>query len=83
MSDLCYPSTFSGLAQRLGFRATTAGGLVEFRNPFGLENWTLPVLEITVISRRGAGPGVRHRAAASAQLTPPTWCCGSAPSPTC
>lgn len=48
MSDLCTP-TFSGLAERLGFSCDTAGGLVEFRNPFGLENWTLPVLEITVI----------------------------------
>ena len=48
MSDLCTP-TFAGLAQRLGFSCDTAGGVVEFRNPFGLENWTLPVLEITVI----------------------------------
>ncbi|WP_166902245.1 hypothetical protein [Mycobacterium sp. DL440] len=48
MSDLCTP-TFSGLAERLGFSCDTAGGLVEFRNPFGLENWTLPVLELTVI----------------------------------
>ncbi|WP_273732552.1 hypothetical protein [Mycolicibacterium septicum] len=48
MSDLCAP-TFSGLAERLGFSCDSAGGLVEFRNPFGLENWTLPVLEITVI----------------------------------
>ncbi len=31
------------------FSCDTAGGLVEFRSPFGLENWTLPVLEITVI----------------------------------
>lgn len=49
MSDLCTP-TFSGLAERLGFSCDTAGGLVEFRNPFGLENWTLPVLEVTVIA---------------------------------
>ncbi|WP_139334873.1 hypothetical protein [Mycobacterium sp. GA-1841] len=48
MSDLCTP-TFSGLAERLGFSCDTAGGLAEFRNPFGLENWTLPVLELTVI----------------------------------
>ncbi|WP_102144693.1 hypothetical protein [Mycobacterium hubeiense] len=48
MSDLCTP-TFADLAARLGFSCDTAGGLVEFRSPFGLENWTLPVLEITVI----------------------------------
>ncbi len=48
MSDLCSP-TFAGLAQRLGFSCDTAGGLVAFRNPLALENWTLPVLEITVI----------------------------------
>jgi hypothetical protein len=48
MSDLCSP-TFADLAARLGFSCETAGGLVEFRNPFALENWTLPVLELTVI----------------------------------
>ncbi|GJF11118.1 hypothetical protein NGTWS0302_35130 [Mycolicibacterium cyprinidarum] len=48
MSDLCTP-TFAELASRLGFSCDTAGGLVEVRNPFALENWTLPVLEITVI----------------------------------
>lgn len=48
MSDLCTP-TFADLAQRLGFSCETAGGLVELRNPFALENWTLPVLELTVI----------------------------------
>ena len=49
MSDLCAP-TFADLASRLGFSCDTSGGLVEFRNPFGLENWTLPVLEVTVIA---------------------------------
>ena len=49
MSDLCTP-TFADLAARLGFSCETAGGLVEFRNPLGLENWTLPVLEVTVIA---------------------------------
>ncbi|ADT98987.1 MULTISPECIES: hypothetical protein [Mycolicibacterium] len=48
MSDLCTP-TFADLAARLGFSCETAGGLVEFRNPFALENWTLPVLELTVV----------------------------------
>ncbi|PQD98450.1 hypothetical protein CYL16_22290 [Mycobacterium sp. EPG1] len=48
MSDLCTP-TFADLAARLGFSCETAGGLVEFRNPFALENLSLPVLELTVI----------------------------------
>jgi len=48
MSDLCTP-TFADLAGRLGFSCDTAGGLVAVRNPFALENWTLPVLELTVI----------------------------------
>ncbi|PRC43568.1 hypothetical protein C6A85_000000104695, partial [Mycobacterium sp. ITM-2017-0098] len=48
MSDLCTP-TFADLASRLGFSCDTAGGVVEFRSPFALENWTLPVLELTVI----------------------------------
>ena len=48
MSDHC-SSTFERLATELGFSCRTAGGLVEFRNPFGLENWTLPVLEVVVI----------------------------------
>ena len=48
MADLCSP-TFDQLATELGFSCAEAGGLVEFRNPFGLENWTLPVLEWTII----------------------------------
>jgi hypothetical protein len=48
VSDLCAP-TFEQLAERLGFSCAEAGGLVELRSPFGLENWTLPVLELTVI----------------------------------
>ncbi len=47
MSELCTP-TFADLASRLGF-LDTAGGLVEVRNPVALQNWTLPVLELTVI----------------------------------
>jgi hypothetical protein len=47
-SQLCTP-TFADLAARLGFSCDTAGGLIAVRNPFALENWTLPVLEITVI----------------------------------
>lgn len=48
MSELCSP-TFADLAERLGFSCDEAGGLVEFRNPFGLENWTLPVLEVLIV----------------------------------
>ncbi|WP_230329314.1 hypothetical protein [Nocardia aurantiaca] len=48
MADHC-ASTFDQLATSLGFSCDTAGGLVEVRNPLALENWTLPVLELTVI----------------------------------
>jgi len=48
MADLC-TSTFADLATRMGFSCDEAGGLVVLRNPFGLENWTLPVLEVTVV----------------------------------
>ncbi|MDH6244492.1 hypothetical protein [Mycobacterium sp. OTB74] len=48
MSDLC-TSTFADLAGRLGFSCDTAGGLIKVRNPLQLENWTLPVLELTVV----------------------------------
>ncbi|MFF0816176.1 hypothetical protein ACFYVR_13650 [Rhodococcus sp. NPDC003318] len=48
MADLCSP-TFADLATRLGFSCAEAGGLVEFRSPTTLENWTLPVLEFTVV----------------------------------
>ena len=47
-SDLCSP-TFSDLAVRLGFSCEEAGGMMEFRSPTALENWTLPVLEYTII----------------------------------
>lgn len=49
MPDLCTP-TYADLAARLGFSCNTAGGLVKVRNPLHLENWTLPVLELTVIT---------------------------------
>ncbi|WP_280236723.1 hypothetical protein [Nocardia cyriacigeorgica] len=48
MSDLCTP-TFADLAARLGFSCDEAGGTVGFRNPAALENWTLPVLELTIV----------------------------------
>ncbi|MEO8815306.1 MAG: hypothetical protein ABI307_15315 [Mycobacterium sp.] len=49
MSDLCAP-TFEKLASELGFSCGQTGGVVSFRSPFGLENATLPVLEVTVIT---------------------------------
>src|SRR4051812_17497488 len=49
MSDLC-AATFVDLAARLGFSCDEMGGLVEFRNPLNLENWTLPALEVIVIA---------------------------------
>lgn len=49
MPDLCTP-TFDKLSQALGFSCREAGGLIEVRNPFALQNWTLPVLELTVIT---------------------------------
>lgn len=48
MADLCTP-TFADLATRLGFSCAEAGGFVEFRSPTALENWTLPVLEFTIV----------------------------------
>ncbi|MFD4459432.1 hypothetical protein [Nocardia sp. NPDC058480] len=48
MSDHC-SNTFAELATELGFSCEEAGGLVEFRSPFALENWTLPVLELTIV----------------------------------
>ncbi|WP_241387491.1 DUF7802 domain-containing protein [Rhodococcus sp. CH91] len=48
MSDLCSP-TFEDLAGRLGFSCEEAGGIFELRSPFALENWTLPVLEATIV----------------------------------
>ena len=48
MTDLCAP-TFAELAASLGFSCQEAGGLVEVRDPSALENWTLPVLEVTIV----------------------------------
>ncbi|MDT5136594.1 MAG: hypothetical protein QOD58_856 [Mycobacterium sp.] len=48
MADMC-ARTFAELARRLGFSCQEAGGLLEVRNPLALENWTLPILEVTVI----------------------------------
>lgn len=48
MSDSCTP-TFDQLSTALGFSCGEAGGLFELRSPFGLENWTLPVLELMIV----------------------------------
>ncbi|WP_336082058.1 hypothetical protein [Nocardia sp. SSK8] len=48
MAEHCSP-TFAELATELGFSCEEAGGLAEFRSPFALENWTLPVLELTIV----------------------------------
>ncbi|WP_305092675.1 hypothetical protein [Prescottella sp. R16] len=48
MTPTC-TDTFADLATRLGFSCEEAGGLVEFRNPAALENWTLPVLEWMIV----------------------------------
>ncbi|WP_433667196.1 hypothetical protein ACQP06_26910 [Nocardia sp. CA-136227] len=48
MAEHCAP-TFEGLAKSLGFSCEEAGGLFELRSPLALENWTLPVLETTII----------------------------------
>ena len=49
MSELCAP-TFEQLAGSLGFSCAEIGGPVSFRSPSALENWTLPVLELTVVA---------------------------------
>lgn len=48
MPDLC-TDTFQELATAMGFTCADTGGLIEVRNPFALENWTMPVLEVTII----------------------------------
>lgn len=47
--DLCTP-TFDALARRMGFTCEDTGGLVSVRSPLALENWTLPVLELTIVA---------------------------------
>lgn len=48
MSYSCDPAA-ERLAERLGFSCHDADPVVEFRNPFGLENATMPFLELLVI----------------------------------
>ncbi|CAM3233394.1 hypothetical protein [Tsukamurella hominis] len=47
--DLC-TTTFDALARRMGFTCDDTGGLVSVRSPFQLENWTMPVLELLIIT---------------------------------
>ncbi len=82
MSDLCSPPTFEDLAVRLGFSCEEAGGLVEFRNPAALENWTLPVLEVTIIVGAVLASCSRSCGCAARAIRR-TSCCGSARPPTC
>ncbi|MDT5082872.1 MAG: hypothetical protein QOJ80_7509 [Mycobacterium sp.] len=49
MSDLCNPD-FAQLAATLGFPCTGAPPIVHLRNPFELSNWTLPVVELLMVS---------------------------------
>lgn len=52
MSDPCHPD-FVRLAGFLGFTCDGAPAFVHLRNPFGLTNWTLPVVETLMVV--GAG----------------------------
>ncbi|WP_182358508.1 hypothetical protein [Tomitella gaofuii] len=49
MTDHCSPA-FAELAHSMGFSCAETGGVVSFRSPFGLENWTLPVLGTLIIA---------------------------------
>lgn len=49
MSDLCLPE-FAELASQMGFSCDEAGGIASLNNPFGLNNWTMPVLEVLIIA---------------------------------
>ena len=49
MSGQC-SDDIEGIANRLGFSCERAAPVVHLRNPFDLANWTLPVLELTVVA---------------------------------
>jgi hypothetical protein len=50
MVDQC-DATFDHLARRLGnFTCQDAPAFIHLRNPFGLSNWTLPVLELMMVT---------------------------------
>jgi hypothetical protein len=48
VADLCNPD-FARLAGELGFGCDGAPAFVHLRNPFGLSNWTLPVVELLMV----------------------------------
>jgi hypothetical protein len=48
MDYICEPEARS-VAKFLGFECDHANPIVSFRNPFGLENWTLPILELLIV----------------------------------
>ena len=48
MSSQC-SDDIERIANRLGFSCEHAAPVVRLRNPFDLANWTLPVLEVTVV----------------------------------
>src|ERR1700754_4275796 len=44
-------AVFDGLAESLGgFTCRDAPAIIHLRNPFGLSNWTLPVLELMMVA---------------------------------
>ncbi|MEB4211639.1 hypothetical protein [Mycobacterium sp. 94-17] len=49
MSGQC-SDDIEGIATRLGFSCEHASPWVTVRNPFGLANWTLPILELLVVA---------------------------------
>jgi hypothetical protein len=49
MSDICIPDV-ERLARELGFSCTDAPAWIHLRNPLHLANWTLPLLEFTIVA---------------------------------
>jgi hypothetical protein len=49
VSDSCNPD-FAQLAAELGFPCSGAPPIADVRNPFTLDNWTLPVVELLMVS---------------------------------
>jgi hypothetical protein len=49
VADLCNPD-FAQLAADLGFPCTGAPAIIDLRSPFELTNWTLPVVELLMVT---------------------------------
>jgi hypothetical protein len=49
VSDLCNPD-FAQLAASLGFPCSGAPAIIHLRSPFELSNWTLPVVELLMVT---------------------------------